>query len=233
MRQWQWLDRYSLFGFGLQACCGLCVSCFVSSVDCLISPPCVLGLLSLSWPQQFPYANTCLTLSRGHILLPEYILMDRSWHIPHKDQAKRGNGSFVLKWNKGSLQMKKRDFRGISPPLELKNFKKIPCFGEGFISCIASVTNASCTSWLDLPQTLTPPPSNFGILVDLPTKGEKMLLATIDNNARRLIYFGVQIHCLRKFWLSRPRWIVGRVQFSWEHFSRLASRLRRSARRPL
>ena len=28
-----------------------------------------------------------------------------------------------------------------------------------------------------------------------------------------------------------PRWIVGRVQFSWVHFSRLASRLRRSARR--
>ena len=27
-----------------------------------------------------------------------------------------------------------------------------------------------------------------------------------------------------------PRWIVGRVQFSWAHFSRLASRLRRSAR---
>ena len=28
-----------------------------------------------------------------------------------------------------------------------------------------------------------------------------------------------------------PRWIVGREQFSWVHFSRLASRLRRSARR--
>ena len=28
-----------------------------------------------------------------------------------------------------------------------------------------------------------------------------------------------------------PRWIVGGVQFSWVHFSRLASRLRRSARR--
>ena len=28
-----------------------------------------------------------------------------------------------------------------------------------------------------------------------------------------------------------PRLIVGRVQFSWVHFSRLASRLRRSARR--
>ena len=28
-----------------------------------------------------------------------------------------------------------------------------------------------------------------------------------------------------------PRWIVERVQFSWENFSHLASRLRRSARR--
>ena len=28
-----------------------------------------------------------------------------------------------------------------------------------------------------------------------------------------------------------PRWIVGRAQFSWAHFSRLASRLPRSARR--
>ena len=75
-RQWQWLDRYSLFGFCLQACCGMCVSCFVSSVDCLISPPCVLGLLSLSWPQQFPYANTCFTLSRSCILLPEPVHID-------------------------------------------------------------------------------------------------------------------------------------------------------------